>query len=96
MILSINNSQNNYALHYAECLILFIVMLIVIMLNVFMLSVLMLNVVMLSVVAPARFVNLLFCQTINKGKYDLPNPNLKDHPPNSFLHLTYILFPIHE
>ncbi len=88
MTLSITNSQNTYAPNntecpYAECLILFIVMLIVIMLNVFMLSVLMLNVVMLSDGAPAGFVNLLFCQK-NKEKYDLPNPNLKDHLPQLF------------
>jgi hypothetical protein len=70
MTLSVTNSQNNYALHYAEFLVLFIVMLSVIMLNAFMLSVIMLNVVMLSVVVPALFVNLLICQTINKGKYD--------------------------
>jgi len=38
--------------HYADCLVLFIVMLSVIMLSVIMLSVIMLNVVMLSVVVP--------------------------------------------
>jgi hypothetical protein len=74
LTLRVTNSQNSYVLHYpecpyAECLILFIVML----------SVLMLNVIMLSVVASAGFVNSLFCQTKNKGKYDLPNPNVKDH-----------------
>jgi hypothetical protein len=57
MTLSINDTQHNNALYYAECRILFIVMLIVIMLNfvilsVIMLSVIMLNVVTLSVVGP--------------------------------------------
>jgi hypothetical protein len=52
MTLSITDTQHSNALHYADCHILFIVMLSVFMLNIIMLNVVMLNVVMLSVVAP--------------------------------------------
>ncbi len=48
--LSISDTVRNIALHYAECCILFIVMLSVIMLSVIMLSVIMLSVIMLSVI----------------------------------------------
>ncbi len=51
MTLNVNDSQHNNALHYAECRVIFIVMLSVIVLNLIMLSVVMLNVVILSVVA---------------------------------------------
>ncbi len=58
MSLSISVTQHNNTMscadgRYAECRVLFTIILIVIILNVVMLSVVMLNVVMLSVVAPA-------------------------------------------
>jgi hypothetical protein len=49
MTLSINDTQHNNALHYAECLYADCRVLVTVML-----SVIMLNAVMLSVVAPAR------------------------------------------
>ncbi len=62
MTLSISDNQHKFLFYYAECHILFtimlnvtmlnVIMLNVIMLNVIMLNVIMLNVVMLSVVAP--------------------------------------------
>jgi hypothetical protein len=57
MTLSINNIEHNNALplccHYAECCILFRVMLSFILLNVIMLSVIRLSVSVLSVVVPS-------------------------------------------
>jgi hypothetical protein len=50
MTLNINDSQHNNPLHYAECRVLFIVMLSVVVLNLIMLSVIVLNLIMLSVV----------------------------------------------
>ncbi len=48
--------------HYAECRILFIVMLNVFMLSVIMLSIVMLRIIMVSVVAPTRLHFLLLVE----------------------------------
>ncbi len=64
MTFCINDTQHNNALHYAECRILFAVMLSIIILDVVMLSVVVLDVVMLSVVAPLKMVTIGYVELI--------------------------------
>ncbi len=82
--LIINKTQHNNALNYAECWVLFIVMLRVL----FMQSVLMLNVIMISVVAPCfsgqlirttNLVQTLHFRSVDPGGKPVPVPSSARH-----------------